>query len=393
MVGLTISWWVRAVNGTTYRRLDRDWRMGVGIWDAIIAGKHTNLIAAACIFTTLTAVDGPLLQRAITVAPKVLHTMVDLDVRLAPEVPSEFTGVTYIQKAVPGDDTYYEPDMSISFAPVFFDLAAGNPMQGAISGCPGACTTAVRAPALVQQSCNSTQRHMDYWAPHPKDGMSPLFGDDPMRYVFYADMASVLGETEQMLLRVGMADASVENNRTSTYTVTDCYYASAIAEYPVQVSSTGTISFVGSVSNPRIVQPANNTAINQTAPAFIPKNNFLPAKTTLSGIAAAGVLQYPVNYGLTPSDHNINNTGPSLTGERGTFTVQQILNYDEWLGGALCIPHWRDPTDQIIAGLNEMMFRTGIQAAKVVEPAELQSLIDSDLKVTYSVQGLSLIHI
>jgi hypothetical protein len=65
--GVVITWWNRALRGSTIRRLHYDWRAGTTLRGALLSGRHMGLLGVACIASTFVAVDGPLLQRASTV--------------------------------------------------------------------------------------------------------------------------------------------------------------------------------------------------------------------------------------------------------------------------------------------------------------------------------------
>lgn len=79
--------------------------MGTIIWGALTAGKRTNLLALACLISTLVAVDGPLLQQSSKVVsmpiPEDEGTAVTLTFELSPELPSYYTGIVNFT-ALPG---------------------------------------------------------------------------------------------------------------------------------------------------------------------------------------------------------------------------------------------------------------------------------------------------
>ena len=65
--GTVVTFWLRALRGTTLAQLHRDWSFSLYAYRAVLAGRHFNLLALACLCATLVAIDGPLLQRASTV--------------------------------------------------------------------------------------------------------------------------------------------------------------------------------------------------------------------------------------------------------------------------------------------------------------------------------------
>lgn len=72
------------------------------------------------------------------------------------------------------------------------------------------------------------------------------------------------------------------------------------------------------------------------------------------------------------------------------FTFNFQTNYARWNGGLDCAPAWRDPRDEIMATLNELMFRTGVHAAQIMTEAQLKSMMDDGLEVHTKVQGTPL---
>jgi hypothetical protein len=60
--GTVVTFWLRALKGTTIAQLHRDWSYGLHVYKAICAGRNFSLVALACIFSTLVIIDGPLLQ-------------------------------------------------------------------------------------------------------------------------------------------------------------------------------------------------------------------------------------------------------------------------------------------------------------------------------------------
>lgn len=91
--GVAIAWWSGALHGSNIKQLHRSWRSGTTVGGAVIAGRHMGLLGLACIFSTLVAVDGPLLQRATRVVPApIAEPPVILNVTMAQEVPTSYFG-------------------------------------------------------------------------------------------------------------------------------------------------------------------------------------------------------------------------------------------------------------------------------------------------------------
>lgn len=56
--GVVIAWWIRASKGSTLAKLHWDWRAGTTLRGAVTAGRHTGLLALACIFSVIVVIDG-----------------------------------------------------------------------------------------------------------------------------------------------------------------------------------------------------------------------------------------------------------------------------------------------------------------------------------------------
>ena len=71
-----------------------------------------------------------------------------------------------------------------------------------------------------------------------------------------------------------------------------------------------------------------------------------------------------------------------------TFNFQ--INYARWNDGLDCAPAWRNPRNEVLAALNELMFRTGVHAAQIMDETQLKSMMDDGLEVHTTVQGTPL---
>lgn len=56
--GVIITWWMRAIRGSTVKRLHEDWRAGTSIRGAITSSSF-GLLSPACLVSTIVVIDGP----------------------------------------------------------------------------------------------------------------------------------------------------------------------------------------------------------------------------------------------------------------------------------------------------------------------------------------------
>ena len=387
--GAMVVWWSHAVRGTTYLQLHYDWKMSSGAFGAISAGRRTNLIAIASLCAALVVVDGPLLQRASSVSLKVPATPVELQALLVPEIPAHFTGVMLVDDqnapiGVPGAAV----DFTNDFLSTFRNYTGGVEMSQAILGCPGECLATVQAAALSLVSCNSTSSPIDFTTPFSAEEQTAFDDDEAVplnRTAFNIAIYETLDEVgdERIVLYYGATDAAVSKSCVGHYIKSYCQFAPGIAEYDVRITN-NTITFVEPPSNPKMLQLANNTRItNETIIQENLRVNANNLKTALGGIAAAGATNFYTYVGLVPSSPGHN----PFTTTYDRFAFDMTTNYEAWDNQTDCAPAWKDPTQQILTTLNELMFRTSIYTAATFNESYLKPLIDQGLNISKTVHG------
>lgn len=226
--GTIVTWWLKAIRGTTLSSAHNDWSYGFFVYKAIAAGRNFNALALACVMATLVAMDGPLLQRASSVRLRVPTEAVPLQVSISPEVPAYFTGYA----------SYDFPPSSVEgfadeFIPVLMDYRQNAPMTGAVTGCVGSCAATLRAPALALQSCQSSLFYQNYTETLSKAEYNALeaTGSSPLdRNVFAIQFDVSTGTREVLLLQTNLTDSSVAKTCSGHLNVTTCEFLSAIGE-------------------------------------------------------------------------------------------------------------------------------------------------------------------
>jgi hypothetical protein len=130
--GTVITFWLRALRGTTLGQMHRDWSYGLYVWQAIVFGRNCSLLALVCVCATIVAMDGPLLQRASSVRSVIPDSPVTLAVSVSPEVPSYFTGHAFYPLRTK-DNVYFQ--FRDDFLPIVREHISKTPMRGAVTGC------------------------------------------------------------------------------------------------------------------------------------------------------------------------------------------------------------------------------------------------------------------
>ena len=355
-----------------------------------MAGRHFNILALASISATFVAIDGPLLQRASSVDLRVPNQPVPLSVSLTPELPAYFTGVV---------DYEFLPNIEIQdfqqrFLPIFYDWAGQKPMKDVITGCHATCTATVRGPALAVDHCISENHYRNYSYPISQKE-AQLFEEGCVKpsedqLTFLQEFVALNGTTERLNYTTMISGSDVAETCAGQVNTTSCFLVSAIAEYDVTITE-GVLT-LDAAAYPKIVATANNTAITEDTIEQLGLShgsgdkNYV--KTTLSGIANAANLAFYQTEGLITFPDSNQLTLPGLAPAPGLYAYQHITNNDNMYGkGKDCAPAWKDPRQDVMASLNELMFRTGVYTAKQYSEPDLTALIDDGLDVHYNLTG------
>ncbi|KAK3068912.1 hypothetical protein LTR53_013158 [Teratosphaeriaceae sp. CCFEE 6253] len=360
--------------GTSLRDLERQWEAGHSV---ILALRHRFRMGFTGFATLLAAVmiiDGPLLQRATNVKVESHSENVTLALTLAQEVPGGFSG-------------YWRQSNVYAFARathVENDWSAESPITLDVQTCNDTCTTTVRAPGVVQADCESTiwpiTNAMWYdenatwgnWRGY--DAYKDQYGN-PFFYVKVypndTDAAARWQKPEGVRLLVGrMAlEAMADGNLTGSYNLTECHYKPAVLEYDVKLNGKEVI-----LGRSRLVAAANNTAPERTSdPAADPPDTMGELTTFLNQFVG-------INNSVTIEAH-------PEPGSQWAFDTSPSGNAAElvkYLNNTDLACNLRDPTDDIIASLNELLFRAAVAASGW---DNLTTLIDAGLPLQQSLQA------
>ena len=150
----------------------------------------------------------------------------------------------------------------------------------------------------------------------------------------------------------------------------------------------GVVTFADPGRAPTIVALANNTAVtDQSVNEFGLNIMEYFVQTTLSGIAALGNLQFHAGEGLVPLG---NDEAALAAPDSSWFTFQHMSNFKAWNDNEDCAPAWTDPRNDLLAALNEIMFRVGVYTAQNFNETYLKTRIDPGLEVSYNTTGVPL---
>ena len=89
--GVALSWWNKALQGTTVSELHYHWLIGTSVCAAFTRFRYSSFITGASIMTVLVLADGPLLQRASSVVSQQVDGPIPIHAKIAPELPLGYT--------------------------------------------------------------------------------------------------------------------------------------------------------------------------------------------------------------------------------------------------------------------------------------------------------------
>ena len=361
-----LAWWYYASRGSTLHQLQAHWEASQGFFRACMNARHARLIAVATIGSVLVAVDGPLLQKASSVMSKTQTRPTTLQILLTPELPTGWSGVRDIN----GIQSSMAADMVLN------EYLSNSTVTGSFSGCKGECLTAVRGPGVLAQKCNSTT-----WPITPEmlanssatwgSGYSPRkIAPKPIFAVQIYDSALHPNFTgpEEVELLVGIANFT---NCTGHYVEVTCTLVPAIMEYDITISG-GNIVAQSTLEHSRIIAPANNSFVNSS-------DSVVPL--TFTAIGAFLDPQVFANASLGPSNKNGDRAGNISVPMQDSFNV---FAEDHAMHSQVCESQFSDPTADILARFNNIMFRGGLMAASSGAD-NLTKLIDPGLSVNQTV--------
>lgn len=258
---LPIHWWYRAFRGSTIKKLERQWEVGNSFASAIRhSRKHVSNASIASLALTLFIIDGPLLQRASTIGPGTRSSQVTLELMLAPEIPTGFSGYWYEQGFIS--------------SPHSLDVVRGwmhkDPIMMDVKGCDGVCTGTVQGPGVVKSNCTSKvwpiTREMLHSPNATWGSWKGLDLNNPGLVLYSLPFFQVFVLPLRYAHQPGGAHLTVGSvsffDLEGEYTQTRCSLIPAIVEHDISIEGRQ-VTLSTQENQGRIVDLANNTAAAQ----------------------------------------------------------------------------------------------------------------------------------
>ncbi|OCL14127.1 hypothetical protein AOQ84DRAFT_281733 [Glonium stellatum] len=329
--GLTIAWWVKALKGGTVGDLHRYWDYGSSLKASTMSGRHFNSVALATLIASVVVIDGPLLQRASSVANVVVTRQARLYISISPDpLPIGFTSA----HTGHGGTIRLNPEFSEQVMQGYNNRTA-IPLSS--TGCSGTCLVTLEA-AGFDFDCS---RGYSPYNITMAGGMSANIG--------YTNI-SFGAQAYSQLITVATAykgDSGMHDDLSCTgnLILQNCTLRQAKVKYPVQVVN-GTVSLL----------PSTDTQ-NETIEIWPSSEEVYGLGTwpsTLGGISVVASNRFQSTTSLYYDGT------PFTIFSTGIIPLEHLVPDNTTFG--TCNMTWTDPMPEILTGIREIMFRTAIAA-------------------------------
>ncbi|KOC17123.1 hypothetical protein AFLA70_253g001741 [Aspergillus flavus AF70] len=286
--------------------------------------RFFNVLGLASIASVIVAIDSPLFRRATTVAVRPAQVNVLVSVGIAQQLPFGYTGA--MQRHISGDVTRMTP----LFQKIVLSHNSGEPMYLNDTGCAnGNCSATIQADGIAVE-CSLE--------PIPQDYGSLIYGaENGTRKLVLSDYTGTV---------VGMGDAQrlMFSTNFTRLQVNRCEFHLAKLLYPIKIVD-GAIEFSSSLEDlgrsPETIaviydmnEQEDITTNGTIGGLYLVANDLLQSKAVGMQINHAWTLETP---GMLAQDH--------------------LTWADELVS---CQDMWKDPTPQVVAELQNLMFRTAL---------------------------------
>ena len=337
--GVNVAWWRRAMKeNTKIADLHRHWSFGHSFWAAFTAGKQFNLVALASILAAVAPVNGPLLQQASYIHIGDFLQPSNMGIMIAQSLPYGYTGYLDVQ------------ERPASLTAAFIQTAQAFDNQSAINvnstGCKGECTATVSAAGFTV-NCSTSTTPFSLTRTDPRNGRFSNTSQEAMINATIAFGSYLLWEASEpgtMQLGVQFKDQQTCNGQLQ---IRNCTLQAAVVGYPVIVSGNkGTIELA----------PGSSMFDDVTHSAMKVASNTAMGPTTFGGL-------YKALSDTYDSEAIVGANGYELLTTGATSNRYAVLNMGSPFPYANCTVSFRDPSNDILAAVRDLTFRTAIAAA------------------------------
>ena len=362
--GVNVAWWRRSLKeGTTVNDLHRYWNYGNSLWAASTSGRHFNLVALASILAALAPINGPLLQRASTVANQPVRAQISLSASIAPELPDGYTGtITGRLHSV--------ALLSPAFTSVMRDYTNRAVIKMNNTGCNGVCQATLKGAGFAV-NCSQPSTIPYTFQGGNSDGQInwvAVNGTNVFTSNFTHSEATPGDITLAVTFKRSTACVGDIISRTCLLRAATVEYRVTFKNDTVSLDDTTTIEDdkVDSISKVAQRIGQGSTTIGGVSLGL---SNRFDSTAHMRWTGAAG-------FEVTSSGSPPNEYAIPLT----------INNSSSDFYGIDCGLSWADPTADLLAAAREVMFRTAVHAANsstVLTVPAVESTIQAVYKSNY----------
>lgn len=266
----------------------------------------------------------------------------------------------------------YPVALTTPFADVMQDYSRRAPITTDFEGCMGKCSTVIQAAGFSIDCQPPVRTPVDYEPEMPlSNGSFPSSAFDPQP-LFSVDLTWSSGVDEdiirlegrptnaesvpeQVILSVGYSDTA---DCKGSFVTKNCTLTESIVDYQLSLVN-NTVTLNNPDINLHVVSKGNSTP--DIMGGYMPGENI-----TLGGFALAGADLFTSNTSL----RFVGAAGMWQVEGFNTFASQYIVNAT-YLGN--CQFGWKDPTDDILSALHEIMFRTALKASNAADSVFVQN--------------------
>ena len=339
---VNIAWWRQTTQqGVKIADLHRAWSYGNSLWAALKSGRNINTIAIACMLVAIGPINGPLLQRASRVSVGRFSQNVNMKVLVAETLPDGYTGYLSGRGMTPAL-------LTANFTKIVNIANTQAPVDVRTTGCTGKCATTIRGAGFAVNCSTSTAPYAlipTYTPGEEFDTGQQAMANGTQAFGSSIYWNSMMPGTVQLGVQYKPSPAC--NGELS---VRNCTMRAAVVNYPVIVN--------GNKSTIELAPKStmfDDSVYNLTTVAI----NTMTGPTTLGGLykalrdtySSTANLRFVGTYG-----YELITTG-STANSYAEFADTNSMRY------ANCSLFFRDPTEDLIRAIRDMMFRTAVAAA------------------------------
>ncbi|KAL9632908.1 MAG: hypothetical protein Q9204_003612 [Flavoplaca sp. TL-2023a] len=359
---VAIFWWARALKKDT---------TPLGALTGVFSTRNFSIAALASVLVPLVPINRPFLQRASRVTQGHFEQSTDVNINIASRIPEGFTG--YLSNRA-----YMPALLAAPFVQIVQGFNQRSPISIVDSGCRGICNTDVSGAGLVA-NCSDSDFSFELDPNEAEDPDQVINGTDVFgTYLLWPSAGNGDLLRDMMVWPVmtpGTFNLGVQYKSSAdcggSLVTRNCTVRPATVMYPVSIDgnrSSISLATGSTIRDDRVVK------IDAT-----PQDPRAPLSKSLNMSTYGGFFKtlsdtyestLHMDYGAI--GYQIQNQGALANQYLSTSDNLRELEYSL---------SFRDPTDDILADMRELMFRTAVRSAQAADVQQVTTLESFDTPV------------